>query len=151
MPIYRLSLQEIRGIVVDDDRQRAVEIVSKGEGVFIELIARAMTDYRLRPQLCQPGTTNITPAYWRRNRAWQLLEVAPDGESAQFHMVPRDHDMAPAPYTPTPQEIVGQDLQGTVTTRIPEDQQIMPIIGPVAEDPRLRIHEIILHSPEPMP
>jgi hypothetical protein len=144
-------LQEIRGFTVDDDRRRAIEIVATGGNVFAELVGRAARDYNLQPQLCQPGTTDITPRYWRHSRSLHILEVLSSGESALCHAVPRDHDMEPKPYTRIAQEILAQDLRTTHTIRLPEDVAIYPIIGPVAEDPRIRVHEVIMHSVEPMP
>jgi hypothetical protein len=151
MPIYRLSAQEIRGFVIDDNRERAIEIVSRDHRVFAALVERAVTDYGLHSVQCPPGTTDVTPAYWRRNRAYHYLEVLPGGENANYHIVPRDHNMEPAEYTALGSEIVVQDLPGTRVVRIPQDQIVFPVVGPVAEDPRLRVHEIIMHSAEPPP
>lgn len=147
MPILRLSAQEIRGFVIDDDPQRAMQIVTTGRETFAALVRQAMTDHNLRPVVCEPGLINVTPAYWKRNRSDYLLEVLPGGESALHHVVPKSREFEPVVFTSV-EGVVRPHSQLTARTiRIPEDTAAVPIVGPIAEDSRLRIHEIIMHRP----
>ena len=147
MPIFRLSAQECYGIVIDDDRARALAIVRDGGPVFAAIIASAMAEHNLTPQLCDPGIINITPIYWKRNRAQHIIEVLRSGESALYHVVPRDAGLAPAPFTPTSGVMLAQDVSEVKSIRIPQDLSRLPLMGPVAGDARLRLHEFIIHGP----
>jgi SpoVK/Ycf46/Vps4 family AAA+-type ATPase len=113
----------------------------------LNLVQRAIAEYGLKATLCPPGTTDITPVYWRRNRADHFLDVLPDGESARYRVVPKQTDRAPAPYRRVSQEILAQDLRQTTIIEIPRTTIVAPIIGPIATDNRLRVHEIVMYMP----
>lgn len=147
MPIIRLSAQEIRGFVIDNNQQRATEILAHGRRAFGMLIDRAISEYNLELEVCSPGTINITPKYWRRNRADHILEVLPDGESARYKVVPREHGLPRAAHAPVAGEVMAQDLQTTRIINLPEETYVVPLAGPVREDPRIRLHELVMYLP----
>ena len=146
MPILRISAQEIHGIVVDNDRRRAMEMLTRDAGAILALVGVAMEEHDIMPVVCPPGKVNITPRYWERNHAEHILEVLPSGEEALYHMMPMNRTFAPAPYEHVAQEIVAQDLTTTQSVRIPDEGRVIPIVGPIAGDPRIRIHEMIMYT-----
>ncbi len=149
MPIYRLSAVEIRGFVVNDDAETAAAMIDQRPPDFLKLVERTIREYRLTPQVCTPGSMDITPPYWSKYKAARhMLEVLAGGEEAMHHFIPEEttNPEMPDVLSDYMAQEVGVSMSRT-TTRIPGESRIVFVVGSVPEDARPRIHEIVTYSP----
>lgn len=107
--------------------------------------AKIIVANRRTKQLLPAGEYDITPEIWRKyasNSSRYNLIVFPDG-TATLRLLPVDMDVVTTVISAQGMNTKG----GGRTFSIPDDAELVPIIGPKKGDPTCRVYEIIYYVP----
>lgn len=90
------------------------------------------------------GEYDLTPSWWRKHLHRHNLVVFEDGTGI-YRAIPREKEVG------TVDVSTGEFRKGSRMVKIPEDQAVVIVGGPLEDRKTLGIYEIIFHSPGPSP
>lgn len=129
-----------------------IERLSHSEGIplpehpdydMISFLDGLYRQYEGQVTALSPGEYDVTPTVWR-NPAYRYNLVVLENGTGALQMIPRHEDSMKIQ-----KKVFGEKhSEGGQTVNMPQDRSYIPIVGPKAGDPSLRIYELFRYQPD---